>query len=536
MTSNVINYKDYTEFNDSYQLVLPLNLESLIPEDDSVRLHSHVMEGLDYTKLYQAYASTGRKPAVEPQIMCKVVTYAYSQNIYSSRKIEKACLRDINFRWLLAGTQAPDHCAISRFRQFYLTDEVMDDIFYQQVRYLAQVEEIQYKNLFIDGTKIEANANRYTFVWKKVIKKNEEKMYPKIQALIEEINQSEIKDFFVSRDTLLEDMNQVSKWLDEEKTKRKITFVHGIGKRKSSIQRWTEQLTEFKERKEKYDYGNTQMVGRNSYSKTDPDATFMHMKDDHMRNSQLKPAYNVQIGVESEYVVGVGIFQDRNDIATLIPMLETMSKKLGRKYTNVIADSGYESEENYLYLEENQQTPYIKPQTYEKWKKKSFKKDISKRENMSYNQETDIYTCHNGKMLRPKSIVHRKSATGYISEVTVYECESCEGCQCKEKCTKAKGNRQMQVSKTFIEKREISYRNISIEEGARLRMNRSIQVEGAFGVLKSDYEFQRFLTRGKNRVKTEFMLLCFGYNINKLHAKIQNDRLKSYLHSLKRPA
>lgn len=197
-------------------------------------------------------------------------------------------------------------------------------------------------------------------------------------------------------------------------------------------------------------------------------------------------------------MVGVGIFQDRNDIATLIPMLESMSKNLGRKYTNVVADSGYESEENYLYLEENQQTPYIKPQTYEKWKKKSFKEDISKRKNMSYNQETDIYTCHNGKMLRPKGIVHRKSATGYISEVTVYECESCEGCLCKEKCTKAKGNRQMQVSKTFIEKREVSYLNIIKEEGARLRMNRSIQVEGAFGVLKSDYEFQRFLTRGKN--------------------------------------
>ena len=533
MTSNVINHKDYTEFKDYYQLVLPLNLESLIPEDDSVRLHSHVMEGLDYTKLYQAYASTGRKPAVEPQIMYKVVTYAYSQNIYSSRKIEKTCRRDINFRWLLAGSQAPDHCAINRFRKFYLTDEVMDDLFYQQIKYLAESEEIQYENVFIDGTKIEANANRYTFVWKKVIKKNEEKMYPRIQDLIADINQTEMKDFTASPETLLDDMNRISEWLEAEKAKREITFVYGSGKRKNKIQRWTEQLLEFKERKEKYDYGNAQMVGRNSYSKTDPDATFMHMKDDHMRNSQLKPAYNVQIGVESEYVVGVGIFQDRNDIATLIPMLEAMHKNLGRKHANVVADSGYESEENYLYLEENQQTPYIKPQTYETWKKKSFKKDISKRENMSYDQDTDTYTCHNGKRLKPKGIAHRKSATGYLSEITVYECESCEGCPYKEKCTKAKGNRQMQVSKTFIEKRQVSYQNITTEEGARLRMNRSIQVEGAFGVLKSDYEFQRFLTRGKNRVKTEFMLLCFGYNINKLHSKIQNERLKFYLHGLK---
>lgn len=536
MSSNIINHKNYIEFNDTYQLILPLNLESLIPEDDSVRLHSHVMEGLNYTKLYQAYSSTGRKPAVEPKIMCKVVTYAYSQNIYSSRKIELACRRDINFRWLLAGTHAPDHCAINRFRKYYLTDDVMDDLFYQQVKYLAELNEIQYKNVFIDGTKIEANANRYTFVWKKVIKKNEEKMCPKIKALLEEINREEMKDFSVSPETLLEDLISVLKWLETEKEQRKITFVSGIGKRKSSVQKWTEKLTEYRERKEKYDFGNKQMVGRNSYSKTDKDATFMHMKDDHMRNAQLKPAYNVQIGVESEYVVGVGIYQDRNDIATLIPMLNTLFENLGRKYTNIIADSGYESEENYLYLEGNKQTAYIKPQTYEKWKKKSFKNDISKRENMSYDKMNDTYTCHNGKQLKSVGMVHRKSATGYLSEVTVYECEECEGCLCKEKCTKAKGNRKMQVSKTFVEKRQTSYENILTEKGTKLRMNRSIQVEGAFGVLKNDYGFQRFLTRGKNRVKTEFMLLCFGYNINKLHAKIQKERLQFHLHELKKTA
>lgn len=149
------------------------------------------------------------------------------------------------------------------------------------------------------------------------------------------------------------------------------------------------------------------------------------MKDDHMRNAQLKPAYNVQIGVEGEYVVGVGIFQDRNDLATLIPFLKNLESKIKARYENIIADSGYESEENYLYLEEKKQTYYIKPQTYEQWKKKSFKKDISKRENMFYNEQLDEYTCHNGKQLKPVGITHRTSKTGYQSEVTVYECEDC---------------------------------------------------------------------------------------------------------------
>ena len=502
--------KDYNEFNDNFQLILPLNLENLIPEDDSVRLLSHVLEGLDYRKLYKAYSSVGRKPAVEPKIMFKIISYAYSQNIYSSRKIEKACKRDINFRWLLQGYKAPDHATVNRFRKDYLSNEVVEDLFYQQVKYLATQKEILFENVFIDGTKIEANANRYTFVWKKAILKNEAKMFQKILALFETINIEELKDFTVQNKTLMDDIDKVLQWLLFEKDKRDIEFVHGIGKRKTKIQKWTEQLTEYKERQEKYNFSKNLFSKRNSYSKTDPDATFMHMKDDHMRNGQLKPAYNVQIAVESEYVTGVGIFDDRNDIATLIPMLNNMKEKIGRKYLNVIADSGYESEENYLYLELNEQTPYIKPQTYEKWKKRSFKNDISKRENMKYDAESDFYICHNNRKLIPTSIIHRKSASEYKSEVTVYECENCDNCNYKVKCTKAKGNRKMQVSKAFVKKREISYKNITTEFGTKLRMNRSIQVEGAFGVLKSDYEFNRFLTRGKNSVKTEFILLCFG--------------------------
>jgi transposase len=524
--------KNYTELSGAYQLVLPLNLEVLIPEDDSVRLLSQILEGLNYKKLYQAYSSKGRKPAVEPKVLFKVLTYAYMNNIYSSRKIELACKRDINFMWLLEGNPKPDHSTIARFRKEYLADAV-EDLFYQMVQYLHDIGEVKFENLFVDGTKIEANANRYTFVWKKVVNKNEAKMFVKIQSLIEEINLAYMTSFKVAKETLLDDLKTVLSYLEEKRQQEQIEFVHGIGKRKTKLQKFVEKLQEFYTSQEKYNTHNQLFEGRNSYSKTDPDATFMHMKDDHMRNAQLKPAYNVQIGVESEYVTGVGIFQDRNDIATLIPFLNNMESHLKTRYRNIIADSGYESEENYLYLDEKKQTYYIKPQTYEKWKKRSFKSDISKRENMHYNPEKDEYTCHNGKQLKPVGIIHRTSATGYQSEVTVYECEDCSGCPYKAKCTKAKGNRKMQVSKKFLEKRQVSYENITSEKGILLRVNRSIQVEGAFGVLKNDYNFSRFLTRGKNSVKTEFILLCLGYNVNKLHAKIQNERVGKSLNQLK---
>ena len=313
-------------------------------------------------------------------------------------------------------------------------------------------------------------------------------------------------------------------------------FVHGRGKRESRNQRFFELFHRFLERQTIYDWHTASFQGRNNYCKTDPDATFMHMKDDHMRNAQLKPGYNVQIAVDSEYIVATDIFQDRNDVWTLVPFLKTMERNLGFRYPSVTADSGYESEEAYTYLRSVKQKPYIKPQTYEKWKKRSFKQDISKRENMGYDEKTDTYTCHAGKTLFPVFIKKQKSKSGYETEVTVYECEDCTDCPYKEKCTKAKGNKRLYISKSFLEKRQESYENILSETGIKYRMNRSIQVEGAFGVLKNDYEFQRFLLRGKTRVKLEILLLCMGYNINKLHAKIQKERTGSYLFPVKETA
>lgn len=532
MKTNIIQQKNYTEFGSYYQLVLPLNVEILIPEDDSVRLLSLLLEGLNYEKLYKAYSSTGRKPAVDPRVMFKVMTYANMNATYSSRKIETACKRDINYMWLLQGEPAPDHSTIARFRKDYLPQAV-EDLFYQMVQSLHNIGEVKFENLFIDGTKIEANANRYTFVWKKVVSKNEAKMFEKMKSCIEEINLTYGTNFSVSKETIVTDLSKILGYMEEQRKVSGTVFVNGIGKKKSQLQRFMEKFQEFKERQEKYDLHNQLFESRNSYSKTDTDATFMHMKDDHMRNAQLKPGYNVQIGVESEYIVGVGIFQDRSDSTTLIPLLRDMRSRYEDYFKNIIADSGYESEENYLYLEENNQKYYIKPQTYEQWKKKSFKKDISKRENMYYDEEKDEYTCQNGKKLNSVGLTHKTSASGYRSEVTIYECEDCSGCPYKQKCTKAQGKRRMQVSKTFVEKRQISYQNITTEEGILLRTNRSIQVEGAFGVLKSDYGFNRFLTRGKNNVKTEFLLLCLGYNVNKLHAKIQDDRCGQELHELK---
>lgn len=486
--------------------------EELIAADDSVRLLDEMMEEMDYTPLMRAYKRTGRRPATNPVTMVKILVYGIMQGIFSSRAIASACSRDINFIWLLNGEKAPNHSEIARFRSKRLT-ECGEEIFYQLVEKLSMLGEIKYEHLFVDGTKIEANANKYSFVWKKSTTKHETRLLGKLEKLLPELCSK--------YGVLAPAPEEVLRALEGQV---KTPFVHGRGKRKSELQRDIELLRELLDRKVKYAGYQETFKGRNSFSKTDPDATFMHMKDDHMRNAQLKPGYNIQFGVEGEYITGVHISSERSDQLTLIPLLDNMETQLGRSYKDVTADAGYESEENYTYFESSPTECYIKPQNYERFKTKKYKSNMALRENMAYDAALDEYTCQAGKKLRVVYVGKRKSKTGFESEITYYECESCEGCPHKKKCTRSKGNRTLQVSKKFIEQRRQSLERITSEKGILLRINRSIQSEGAFGVIKQDYGFRQFLLRGNKKVLTEILLVSMGYNINKLHNKIQQKR------------
>ncbi len=232
MTNNQKYHKNYTEFGATYQLVLPLSLEGLVPDDDSVRLLSHELEDLDYSLLYQAYSAKGRNPAVDPKAMFKILTYAYSQNIYSSRKIETACRRDINFMWLLAGQKAPDHSTIARFRTGFLA-EACEDLFYQVIKRLEKAGELSKETVFIDGTKLEACANKYTFVWKKSVGKRESKMFSDIQGAVSLLNRDYMQHFSVTEETRTQDLQAVCRFLEQICKTQHTVFAHGRGRRKS---------------------------------------------------------------------------------------------------------------------------------------------------------------------------------------------------------------------------------------------------------------------------------------------------------------
>ena len=542
MLLNNILHGDYTGISVYHQLKLPLDIEISIPSDDPVRLLNAFVEGMNLSDLYSTYDRI-RKNQASPRQMLKIVIYASMNRIYSSRDIETSCRRDINFMYLLDGAPVPDHSTIARFISMHLS-QCSKQIMSQVGTILLELGEISGENIFVDGTKIESAANKYTFVWKKSVSKNMVKLTDKICVFCVECEELYgIKVVYkdrISQSTL----ERLKKKLYKLKNDEDIEFVHGTGKRKTLLQRSVETLEEYMEKLKEYNHKIAMCGNRNSYSKTDTDATFMRMKEDAMLNGQLKPAYNLQHGVDSEYVTWVGIYPNPTDTLTLIPFLKDMEKYQSFKYKNIVADAGYESEENYVFIESNGQSGYIKPQNYELSKTRKFKKDISRRENMDYDAETNSYTCRNGRQLLAVSKKKEKTASGYERIITIYECENCNGCPYKKECIKGNNyktafedrKKRLSVSRELEKKRAECLERITSPYGVQLRMNRSIQAEGSFANVKEDMNFRRYLYRGKENVLAQSILLAIGFNINKLHHKIMSGRMGTHLFEVKEVA
>lgn len=505
------------------QVILPLELEWKIEGSATVRTLIEVTERMDYSALNKTYERQPEQSEASPKQLFQLVVLGFMLGQYSTRKIAEACRHDIRLLYLLRGKKAPGHNRIARFIKKHLCGGVAEELFYQMVLLLRERGEIAFENLFVDGTKIEANANRYSFVWAKSTNKYEARVEEKLTALVARL----------SREYEAEaEPNACLKELEKKREAEAVTFVYGRGKRKTQMQRDMEELCGLLARKAKYGKYQSTFQGRNSFSKTDPDATFMRMKDDHMRNGQLKPGYNLQLGVEGEYIVGVDICAERSDELAMLGLLNRMDARLPLRHKAIVADAGYESEENYKRLLERGQQTYIKPQNYERSKTRKYRNNAYLRDNMPYDPGTDTYTCPAGNTFKRLYDTTRKSKSGYVAQVTYYECGGCNECAQKAQCTRAKGNRRLQVSKDFLKLRQASLERITSDWGKTLRMNRSIQVEGAFGVLKQDYGLRRFLRRGRNNVFTEILLYAMAYNVNKLHNKMRRNLSGCTVHLL----
>lgn len=565
----------YNEFFDFGQQKINFSFFELhFPDDDPVYTLKKVMEELDFSGLLACCSDKGRT-GYNPIMMYAVVTYANMRGVRAVDRIVELCERDLAFIWLTKG-QKPKRDAFYEFKNKKLTGGVLDELNYQFMRRLKKEGLITLKELFIDGTKLEANANRYTFVWRGSINYHLaglldtiDSLYEKYNTLLHENEYAAKYDLGDAQMFIIEGMEKIRRVIDENR-KRKLTkhkklsnntiieidncsplevlklqknlmriaegegisFVHSKGKTKSGLQKLYEELEECGNRlmgyKECFEVMGKE---RNSYSKTDLEATFMRMKEDHMLNGQLKPAYNVQIAVENYFIVHGYVSNDRTDYNTLIPVLEKHRKAFGEVLDEVTADSGYCSEKNLLYLKQKGIASYIKLQDHEKRKTRAYKEDISKYYNMTTRifEDEHYYICHDGRELRHIR-TETKEQDGYTQTWEVYGCADCSGCEHKSRCLykynaeKDSGrNKVMKINEQWEELKEASNANIQSEKGILKRQIRSIQTEGHFGDIKENENFRRFNYRSSEKVYKEFMLYAIGRNINKYHRFIHQE-------------
>lgn len=524
---NRVTFKPY-EMNQPS--LLPPSLDELIPENHLVRVVNRAIEQIKLDPLLAQYKGGGTS-SFHPQMMLKVLVYAYTQRIYTSRQIAKALRENIHFMWLSARSQ-PDFRTLNDFRG-KIMKPVIDQVFGAVVEYLVEEGYVKLEHYFLDGTKIEANANKHKVVWAKRNQHQQERLQTKIQTLLQEIEATNAAEQAEYGEQDLEENGGTQGGdgsFDAAKLEQKIAELNrtlsAVPSDAPPTATQRKALRTLEEdclpRQQKYEAQERQLAGRHSYAKTDPDATCMRMKEDRGAEKPWpKPAYNVQLGTENQFVVGFSLHQRAGDTACLIPHLKGVQQHLGRLPDNVTADAAYGSEENYAFLEEHRLGNYVKYNTFHQDQIQHRKPELIRAqsfrsENFGYDAERDEFICPAAKRLTYQATHHLKTENGYPTERRVYEGGECAACPWKAECTKAKGNRQMRVSFRLQEYRAQARQNLTSEAGSALRVRRSTEVETVFGQVKHNLHFRRFLLRGLAKATTEWGLICIAHNIRKL--------------------
>ena len=494
--------------NRKQNLLLPPSLDELVPENHMVRVVDAVIDRLDISDILSTYRGGGNS-AFNPKMMLKVLVFAYLSNVYSSRRIEELLKRDIYFMWL-AGMKRPDFRTINYYRGKRLK-EGFDTVFTQVVRLLHEEGFVSLKVQYIDGTKIESVANKYTFVWRGSVEKYDARLKAKTEALLRQIEQNhaiENQENPVPEELTAEEVTK-----RVERIKEKVD-ADNLGKeeRKSLKQIETDSVPRMNRYREQLET----MGSRNSYSKTDPDATFMRMKEDAMLNGQLKPGYNVQISTENQFITNFGIYQRPTDTLTMISYLESFKARYGMQSEEIVADSGYGSEENYEYMFSNGMTPYVKYNMFHVEQRRGYRNNPFRVSNLFYNPDDDFYVCPMGQKLNFIRQEKRYTASGYQQTVSVYRASRCEGCPLRGQCHKSKRDRQIEVNHTLDNYKARARELLTSEQGIKHRSNRPIEPEAVFGQIKECGRFRRLRLKGLTGAKIDFGLKALAHNLRKL--------------------
>ena len=506
----------FRSYDPDQTLLFPQRIDRDIPKDDPVRILKSVIESLDLSGFKKLYHERGRSP-YHPKMMLMVILYSYMNNVYSCRKIEKLLYRDIYYIWL-SGYQKPDFATINRFRNRVKNE--IGHIFTLLVLILVEKGFVTLEVEYLDGTKIESKANKYTFVWRKSVERNREKLLEKIRVLLQQINEQMAQDKAADVDTLEltpQTLCEISKEFKEAlgsepeaKTKEEKAAQRGKNKMFKELERHGEKLAEYNSRLE-------QMEGRNSISKTDPSATFMRMKEDAMCNGQTKPGYNLQISSENQFITDFALFPNPTDTLTFIPFLGSFPGRYGRFPKRVVADSGYGSEENYRFMDEAGIEGFVKYNRFHLEHRPRYKPDTFHPDSLYYNEEGDYYICPMGQRMSRTGTLQTRTEGGYISQSACYRAIRCKGCPLRCLCYKAKANqRTIRVNHRLNAYKRKACELLTSEEGIKERGRRCIEPEAVFGQMKSNMAYRRFRHMRKDKVVMDFTFFAIAFNIKKL--------------------
>lgn len=511
-------------YHTPYQLKLPVEISNIIEISDPVYTFSEVIGNIDLNKyLVVKENRTGRK-RYSPIILLKIILFAFMEHGYiSTREIAKLCKTDIRFMWLLQGNPAPSHMTVDNFMNNCLADSI-EGIFEEINSYIFSVQKVDTNHIYIDGTKITANANKYSWVWKKASIKSRNKTFLKITELFEDMNNS-IASFGIKLGTrkeyAIEYLEDILRKYVELTGINPETVIRGRGHHKPTELKYYDKLSEYIEKLKKYaSHINICGENRNSYSKTDSGATFMRMKKDYMGNDQLLPGYNIQMGICDEYIAVYDIKQYASDMDCFQPLMEKFNKTYGKYPEYPVADAGYGSFNNYLYCEEHGMNKYMKFTMFKKQcEDKKYREDPYRAVNFKINENGNP-VCPNGKEFR---YLYSRPVRGnkYGRTEEMYQCENCTGCLLKEKCCKCEGNRIVRINEELTKFHEEVIHNLNSVQGAMLRMNRSIQAEGTFGGIKWNRSYIRARRRGLKGLNLEISMISCGFNLHKYHLKKQ---------------
>lgn len=436
-------FKDY---NPQQGQLLPPSFDELIANNHPVRIVSTVIDALDLDGLVKSYKGGGTS-SHHPRMLLKVLVYGYLCNIFSSRKLEEAIQQNIHFMWLAAMSR-PDHNTINRFRSERLKDQIKT-IFTQVVLLLEKEGLVSLQTTFVDGTKIEANANRYTFVWGRAIKKSKERMAKQLEEMWNYTQQIAAEEI---RNTAPVEFKKITK----QKVESLVKKIDRALKGKKIPSRVRQKINYAKKNwpgnLKKYGQYEKILKKRNSFSKTDTDASFMRMKEDHMRNGQLKPAYNLQISTHDQFILHYSLHSNPGDTKTLEPHIKSFENQYKRTPKEVVADAGYGSAYNYRMLKRKKITPYVKYNYFD-------------REQKAKARNKPIET----KITDPN------------------------------------------IVKLYTEVNNL----LNTERGIKLRKQRSHDVETVFAQIKNNKGFRKYSLRGIQKVEIETGLLAIAHNLKK---------------------